>query len=145
MKKLEKYFVPLICPWCKKPMQLVNHSNKKPVLSCTICQACQDRLSAIQGNCIFVVDDVWIEEPMQQANVPIYPFVRGIIVTSTPPPANVPHWEGKYAVLPLVVANRLGFAPKVLKDMAKSDAPLILHENTVVNPLPSMVMRAGTC
>jgi len=142
--KLEKYFVPMICPWCKKTMQLVNHSSKKHVVSCMICSECKDRLEAIPDNCILVVDDAWIEAPMQAANIPIYPFVRGIIVTTTSPPANVPHWEGKYAILPMTLAQ-MGFKAEVLSDMAKSDSPLILHENTTPPSLPFMVMRAGTC
>jgi len=142
--KLGKYFVSLICPWCKKPMGVVNHTSKKPVISCDICQDCQARLDCIPEHVIFLVDDAWLAKDMQDANVPIYPFVRGLMITSAPPPPGVPHWREVYPILPLTMAGRMGFPEQTLESIRQADIPVVL--NLDGKPTNSFsVMRAGTC
>jgi hypothetical protein len=144
--KLGKYFVSLICPWCKKPMGVVNHTNKNPVISCEICPTCQDRLSCITNHVIFLVDDAWLAKDLQDANVPVYPFVKGMIITTTPPPAGVPHWREVYPILPLTMATHMGFPEKTLEAIRRSESPIILNDGGIQQPLDSFsAMRPGTC
>jgi hypothetical protein len=147
MKKRQKYFVSMHCPWCDSVMGVVNHGSKKSVTATEICTSCRDYLATIaQQHIIFVIEDDWLCAGIQDNKVPIYPFVKGIIITMVPPPS-VPMWEGRIAILPLLVAQSMGFPSDILNSMRKAEIPLLFDDTGTSTATAQIfpVMRPGTC
>lgn len=148
MKKRQKYFVSLHCPWCDSVMGLVNHGSKKSVTATEICTSCRDHLATIPHHIIFVIEDEWLKAELQDNKVPIYPFVKGVIITTVAPPP-VPMWEGHIAILPINMAQSMGFPIAILNSMRKADVPLIFDDTGTataqINCGSFPVMRPGTC
>jgi hypothetical protein len=139
---MKKYFVPLLCPWCGQPVGIANQAIEEPAVSCDICPRCLEKLEAIPDHCILVIDETWIAEPIQKADIPIYIFVRGIIVTATPPPPSVPHWKDRYPILPITLA-KIAFSVDIIEAIANNDGPPIVINIDFPASLP--LMHTGHC
>ena len=146
--KRQRYFVSLVCPWCETPMGHVNHASKRVVISGEICAECLSRVRNLAQAqfVVLVVDDAWLSGEVQDRKIPIYAFVRALLITSTPPPPNIPMWEDKFPILPLSLAAAVGFPAKTLQKIGTSNKLLILNDNLPkVEGNSPFMSRVGTC
>lgn len=147
--KRNKYFVSSHCPWCDAVVGIVNSTSKKSVFSAEICPACQAHLDNAVGNVVLVVDDKWTDPEVQKNNIPIYPFVIGVLICDFQPPSGVPLWQNRFPILPIDFASRIGFPKDMIKAMHKSPHPLVYNMNEQGKPQPfnrgDLMMRPGNC